>query len=40
MISGGIVYANDFGAVGSGVGYIENVLDTSHQINGSVTYTV
>ena len=25
---------------GSGVGYIENVLDTSHQINGSVTYTV
>ena len=26
--------------IGSGVGYIENVLDTSHQINGSVTYTV
>jgi hypothetical protein len=26
--------------VGDGVGYIENVLDTSHQINGSVTYTV
>lgn len=29
-----------FYQVGSGVGYIENALDTSHQINGSVTYTV
>jgi len=29
-----------FYGVGDGVGYLENALDTSHQINGSVTYTV
>ena len=28
-----------FYGVGDGVGYLENTLDVSHQINGSVTYT-
>jgi hypothetical protein len=29
-----------FYGVGDGVGYAENVLDVTHQMNGSVTYTV
>ena len=40
LVAYGVGAVLRFYKVGDGVGYAENTLDVSHQMNGTLTYTV